>query len=1232
MRPCDSTTGYFNWKNTARFFSFANKYGKKKIFGHGLAFLAISIVLALGGCGGGGGSNTPTSAPAPTPSATNQAVLGPLSGAAILAYRLTNLTTPVESVVANKSTTNLNLAGSFTLSLAGIPATEWILVTATGGQDIDANDDGIIDAVPSANAGTIHALATAADWRKSGSHINILTELAWQGVQAAVTAGNTTALPEDLKWASLSLVRLDINGDGVVDYKDLLAFIPSNAVEKEKLGFVFKDIFSLDGTGKSLMDYFEADDVAGVAERVRGLFGTRLVAPKVPALVNTIPNVILPVNAEGVVASNLTVSSFVSTTAQIQNSRVPNLLMAEDTQGKTIMLGYAMTSATVQWVIQKLGNTPATAALAAISDQTHVELSPRSTALSLVMLSIGGSVNKNARAILAARVLAHADFPALKTSIAKAIAANPRFLESIGNDPGMMASIRNLAKKVLDQYINTIGTPKAIVMAHPAPVPTLFARVTGWLGKILIKATDIMGIRESIAAIIPALKPITPTVKNNAWGGVFGFGTSPWFPDQPWNWYGTVSKINPLDPPLIAVSTGTPGTFAMGNPTDINYAMEYYVNGKYVDWLLMPRNGSMIQKAFNSGAAFWPINPPVPFDITKANHVDFYKLGNAGGASERNIMLTLHTLHLVTGLISIVADGSSLGKLVKSAEKRIGLKGATYQLLATCGASLVSAVDFNNGDASFWAANALSIGGTLVTSCVVPYAISIGEASIRQQLLTITTNAIGKLIIKVNNPVGWATMIFGAANDLAPFTAGLALADSHVGYDMTWLNGTLSSVTRNDATPQPGGGNVILPQAKILKPKVGAAGVVTFDASTSIVDASATPAYSWSFGDGTNGAGAIVTHTYATAGKMPVTLTLDDGLGHRDSVIRTYIATNGRPPVISQARCTIDPITPTQVHFSVTATDPDNDIASYQWFLNAAQATPVATTVAPALPNVVLQYPVSTITSFSPMVKVVDANGNSTDRICTTWKLSPPSAFNRVLNDTGITTWANNSINSLTVAQPLFPKQDADVGRDALARAGTLSKTGGGRAGFDFTKLDAAGQPLANQTATYATTPWSCVQDNVTGLMWEVKRPTGSGGLRDMSYTYTWYNSTGVNDGGNAGTANGGSCVDGKNCDTEKYVAAVNALTGANRLCGYTDWRLPKEEELRSIVDYSIATPGLTIDTGYFPDTISNWYWSASPYAAGAPGGAWLIDFLSGFDIVFNMSNSYHVRLVRGGQ
>ncbi|MDQ6988236.1 MAG: DUF1566 domain-containing protein [Mariprofundaceae bacterium] len=230
----------------------------------------------------------------------------------------------------------------------------------------------------------------------------------------------------------------------------------------------------------------------------------------------------------------------------------------------------------------------------------------------------------------------------------------------------------------------------------------------------------------------------------------------------------------------------------------------------------------------------------------------------------------------------------------------------------------------------------------------------------------------------------------------------------------------------------------------------------------------------------------------------------------------------------------------------------------------------------------------------------------------------------RHMNDTGMTTWGNSFSNTLAVAQATSPGQDADYGRDSNP---VQNSNVDGRAGFSFTKLDSRGIPLTNQAAAYVNTPWDCVQDNVTGLMWEVKTPGGAGGLRDANHEYSWYNTNGAENGGFPGRANSGICVDTVNCDTEKYVAAINAVN----LCGYSGWRMPKKGELMSIKDYGLSVSGLAIDVNYFPNTFLAWYWSATPaYRADL---VWGVGYKFGDNTGLGMKSWMdHVRLVRGAK
>jgi hypothetical protein len=156
----------------------------------------------------------------------------------------------------------------------------------------------------------------------------------------------------------------------------------------------------------------------------------------------------------------------------------------------------------------------------------------------------------------------------------------------------------------------------------------------------------------------------------------------------------------------------------------------------------------------------------------------------------------------------------------------------------------------------------------------------------------------------------------------------------------------------------------------------------------------------------------------------------------------------------------------------------------------------------------------------------------------------------------------------------------------------------------------------------YAATPWKCVYDTNTGLMWEVK--TSDGGLHDMNNTYTWYSSTidVVNHGS-------GYCA-GATCNTEKFTTAVNS----EPLCGYSDWRMPTKAELQTLVfdaANSLLNGTPAIDLGYYPNTNTtlNGYFSGETIVA-IPTSAWGVSYTDGgLTGGLAKTSSRYVRLVR---
>lgn len=263
------------------------------------------------------------------------------------------------------------------------------------------------------------------------------------------------------------------------------------------------------------------------------------------------------------------------------------------------------------------------------------------------------------------------------------------------------------------------------------------------------------------------------------------------------------------------------------------------------------------------------------------------------------------------------------------------------------------------------------------------------------------------------------------------------------------------------------------------------------------------------------------------------------------------------------------------------------------------------------------------------------------------------------VNDTGIITCADYAYDSSgnhsigvncsrpadAEGDPVPPGQDAVSGRDF-----THNDDSDGYAGFSFTKIGAKGETLPA-----GATGWSCVKDNVTGLMWEIKQGQpndvfGDSGLHDPDDKYVWYVPDPSRNGGFAGygkPSDGhsswttdrmchgfGSGSPPANCNTKTYVDQVNA----EKLCGAGDWRMPTVNELLSITDFSHYSLGLDsgyvpLDTNYFPrERPVSVYWSDAP-VVDDPDRAWYVFYGSnggdGYDWRYG---DYHVRLVRSSR
>ena len=287
------------------------------------------------------------------------------------------------------------------------------------------------------------------------------------------------------------------------------------------------------------------------------------------------------------------------------------------------------------------------------------------------------------------------------------------------------------------------------------------------------------------------------------------------------------------------------------------------------------------------------------------------------------------------------------------------------------------------------------------------------------------------------------------------------------------------------------------------------------------------------------------------------------------------------------------------------------------------------------------------------------------------------------LNDTGIT-WSNFTTG--VCEGPNISQLDCSHGRDHTDNDDT-----DGHAGFSFSKWDVNGVPLDSSASE-----WSCVKDNVTELVWELKSNVAACGtsasshicvqdevtgvkwevsdnhvvcdgtlsaldhtpvkcfgaqfpsegiigylvyderLHGYSDRFNWYNTDPDSNGGSEGFTDD----DGDVCfgyDVNNPASYCNTLAYVKRVnstnfCGRNNWRLPSKMELVGLVNMNQYDPAIDIE--YFPNSFSRSFWTSSPYADGSLY-TWLVNFDRGTTSYYSSggrSDLYSVRLVSDGE
>jgi len=196
-----------------------------------------------------------------------RAMLGPLSGATVKVYRINDLNTAIY-------TTQTDGSGYF--QTAFLSTADYVVVAVSGGTDTDANDDGISGDTLQ-NTGTIYTLMTSAQFTAGNFIVSAITDIAYQYTKNLIGQADSSWLKTRLDDLAKNFFIADLNGDGAIDAKDMLMFVPTDSTHKSKLNFDYQQLFAKDPvTSLSISDCYHANNQTCIISLLDAKFGSRL--------------------------------------------------------------------------------------------------------------------------------------------------------------------------------------------------------------------------------------------------------------------------------------------------------------------------------------------------------------------------------------------------------------------------------------------------------------------------------------------------------------------------------------------------------------------------------------------------------------------------------------------------------------------------------------------------------------------------------------------------------------------------------------------------------------------------------------------------------------------------------------------------------------------------------------------------------------------------------------------
>jgi len=184
----------------------------------------------------------------------HRAMLGPLSGALVEVFSLRDLETILHTTFTNEE-------GYFLIPEEALANIEFFLVRVSGGNDTDANQDGVKDAIQTVNEGSIHAIVTREELLGASINVTTLSDMAWRYIRQQLDELSFNDLHFRLNQLAVKLIGSDISGDGKINYLDLNQFSSIDVDHLEKLNYNYQIVFKVNVDGNSIIAaYHDGND------------------------------------------------------------------------------------------------------------------------------------------------------------------------------------------------------------------------------------------------------------------------------------------------------------------------------------------------------------------------------------------------------------------------------------------------------------------------------------------------------------------------------------------------------------------------------------------------------------------------------------------------------------------------------------------------------------------------------------------------------------------------------------------------------------------------------------------------------------------------------------------------------------------------------------------------------------------------------------------------------------